>query len=172
MSTEKDLGSLFLAHRPELQAWLTRKLRCPHMAADFTQDIFLRLAELPASKVIGNVRSYLYRSAHNLVIDHFRKAERQQTFPTAHEQLLDIPEERAPADVALSAHQEWVRLQAVLGNLPERTQHIFMLNRVDGLTYTQVASRLGISESSVQKHLSKALLEVMTHCHSREHGET
>ncbi|BCA56602.1 DNA-directed RNA polymerase sigma-70 factor [Nitrospira sp. KM1] len=161
MATEKDLGALFLAHEPELRAYLTRKLRCPHMAADFTQEIFLRFAELPAANVIDNVRSYLYRTAHNLIIDHFRKEERQQTFSTDHEALLAIPKEATAIDDALAAQQELLRLQTAVQHLPARTQLVFRLNRIEGLTYTEVARRLKISESSVQKHLTKALAHVM-----------
>lgn len=161
MATDKDLGDVFLAHEPELRAYLTRRLRCPHMAADFTQEIFLRLAELPAANVVDNVRSYLYRIAHNLVIDHFRKEERQQTFPTDHEALLAIPKDATAIDDALAAQQELMRLQAAVQRLPSRTQLIFKLNRIEGLTYAEVARRLRISESSVQKHLTKALVHVI-----------
>ncbi len=161
MPAEKDLGALFVAHEPELRAYLTKELRCPHMAADFTQEIFLRVAELPAVNVIDNVRSYLYRIAHNLIIDHVRKQERQQTFSTDHEALLAIPKEESAIDDVLAARQDLLRLQAAVQHLPLQTRLVFKLNRIEGLTYTEVAFRLQISESSVQKHLSKALAHVM-----------
>ncbi|MGC4097112.1 MAG: RNA polymerase sigma factor [Nitrospira sp.] len=161
MAAEKDLGALFLAHESELRAYLTKELRCPHMAADFTQEIFLRVAERPTSNVIDNVRSYLYRIAHNLIIDHVRKQERQQTFPADHETLLAIPKEETAIDDALAAQQHLVRLHTAVRHLPTRTQLVFKLNRIEGLTYAEVARRLQISESSVQKHLTKALAHVM-----------
>lgn len=161
MAAERDIGALFTEHGPELQAYLTKKLRCPHMAADFTQELFLRLAELPAIEAIGNVRSYLYQAARNLVIDHFRKEDRQQTYSSAPEELGEIPADVTLVDDALSARQELLRLQKAMQALPQRTQLVFFSNKVEGLTYAQVAHRLNISESSVQKHLAKALLHVM-----------
>lgn len=59
------------------------------------------------------------------------------------------------------AQQQRQALKQALAELPERTQQIFRLNRVEGMTHAQVARHLEISDSSVQKHLAKALAHVM-----------
>lgn len=59
------------------------------------------------------------------------------------------------------------QLRDAVAELPERTQQIFRLNRLEGLTYAEVARRLGISDSSVQKHLAKALAHVMRRLQER-----
>ncbi|MGV1793492.1 RNA polymerase sigma factor [Rhizobium sp. A37_96] len=51
-------------------------------------------------------------------------------------------------------------LHGIINELPELTRSIFILNRIEDPTCSQVATRLGISDGSVQKHLSKALLHV------------
>ena len=76
----REIKRLFLAHRRELQAYLTRLLRSPDRAADLTQETFLRFAEYSGanpSAVITHERSYLYRTAHNLAVDHMRRESRE-----------------------------------------------------------------------------------------------
>lgn len=156
------LKGLFLAHRRELQAYLTRKLRDADTAADLTQETFLRYAELgaPAGATIANERSYLYRTAHNLAVDHVRQRSRRKTDLTRDDDLADIADDRPTLEDETDARQRLAHLREIVNELPELTRTIFILNRIDGLTYAQVATRLAISDSSVQKHLSKALAHV------------
>lgn len=159
--TGKDLKGLFLAHRRELHAYLTGKLRDRELAADLTQEAFLRFAEQGGDVAVLNPRSYLYRTAHNLAIDHIRQGQRQRTDTIPHEDMAEIVEDRLGAEDAIDSRQRLDLLRAVIQALPKRTRQVFVLNRIEELTYAEVAARLGISESTVQKHLAKALLHVI-----------
>lgn len=160
--TGKTLKGLFLAHRQELQAYLTNMLKDTETAADLTQEAFLRYAEQNSASGanVENARSYLYRTAHNLAIDHVRQKARQKTDPSDHDDMADIADDQPTQEEQADARQKLGRLQTVVAELPERTRQIFVLNRVEGLSYAETAEQLGISESSVQKHLAKALLHV------------
>ncbi|MEJ1977957.1 MAG: RNA polymerase sigma factor [Acetobacteraceae bacterium] len=157
----KDLKKLFLAHRREVQTYLAGRLRDQEVAADLTQDTFLRFAEQGASAAVVHDRSYLYRTAHNLAIDHARRAGRHRTDVTPHDELADIAEDRPGPEEIAGARERLDFLRAAIQELPERTRQVFVLHRIEELTYGEVAARLGISESSVQKHLAKALQHVM-----------
>lgn len=159
----KDLKGLFLAHRCELQAYLTEKLRDADIAADLTQETFLRYAERREGDgaAVVHDRSYLYRTANNLAIDHVRRQARQQTDTVASDYLAQMPEDRPSLEDATDARRSLDRLRAAVEELPERTRQVFVLGRLEGLPYRQIADRLGISESSVQKHLARALRHVM-----------
>lgn len=167
--TGHTLKRLFLAHGRELQVYLTRRLRDAEMAADLTQETFLRYAERgandqpPADRAaaIVNDRAFLFRTARNLMIDHLRSSARRQTVTTPDDQLARIAEDRPDSETALGARQMLARVRHVIDGLPPRTRQIFVLNRIEGLSYAEVARRLDISESSVQKHLAKALVEIM-----------
>jgi RNA polymerase sigma-70 factor (ECF subfamily) len=160
--TNKTLKGLFLAHRRELQAYLTSKLRDPEVAADLTQEAFLRFAEQTkkGNASVEHARSYLYRTAHNLAVDHTRQMARRKTDTTPNEALVAFADDRPSQEEEAAARQTLERLTAIVKELPERTREVFVLNRIDGLNYAQTAERLGISESAVQKHLAKALLYV------------
>lgn len=157
----KDLKRLFLAHRRELQAYLTRRLRDREMAADLTQETFLRFVEQGSRTTIVDDRSYLYRTARNLAIDHVRRIDRHRTDLETHEGLAGIPEDRPDAERIVDGRQRLERLRAIVEELPMRTRRVFVLNRVEGLTYEEIATKLGISVSSVQKHLTHALQHVL-----------
>jgi RNA polymerase sigma-70 factor (ECF subfamily) len=159
----QDIKGLFLAYRRELQAYLTEKLRDADIAADLTQETFLRYAERRQGDgaAVVHDRSYLYRTAHNLVIDHVRQRARQHTDTAANEDLARVAEDRPSVEDVIDARRNLGRLRAAVEELPERTRQIFVLGRIEGLSYRQIADRLGISESSVQKHLARALRHTM-----------
>lgn len=153
-----------MRHRRELHTYILGKLRNADMAADLTQETFLRFAEQqrdnPAA-VITHSRSYLYRTAHNLIIDHVRQQQRSKTDSVPTEALLEVVDESPSPEQVTSGKHELALAQAALLELPERTRQVFRLVRLEGMTYSEVAIRLEISDSSVQKHLAKAIKHVM-----------
>ena len=162
MST--DIKRLFQAYHREIHAYLTRKLGNREVAADLTQETFLRFAQQraagPATPIVHE-RSYLYRSAHNLAVDHLHQLRRERTDFVLDSDLAKVPDERPTPEAAASDHGELALVRAAIRELPERTQQVFTLTRIEGLTYRDAAAYLRISESSVQKHLAKATKHVM-----------
>ena len=159
--TPTSFQRLFQLHRPELQSYLSRLVRCRETAADLLQDTFLRFLEHAPKVEIANSRAYLYRTAHNLAVDHLRKEDRRCTDLTEPEQLWDMPDQQPAPDHRVQAQRELQSLYASLAELPPLTSRIFELNRMHGLSYQEVADALNISNSSVQKHLARALLHTM-----------
>ncbi|MBV4482926.1 RNA polymerase sigma factor [Pseudomonas khavaziana] len=159
--SDVDLKGLFLKHADTLRGYLARKVRDPQLAADLVQESFLRLAQKPAGEHIDNSQGYLYRTASNLLIDHIRQEARRKTDTVPHEALAEIEDDVAGLEAQAMAQQQRQALKQALAELPERTQQIFRLNRIEGMTHAQVAQHLDISDSSVQKHLAKALAYVM-----------
>ena len=159
--SDVDLKGLFLKHADTLRGYLARKVRDPQLAADLVQESFLRLAEKPPGERIDNSQGYLYRTASNLLIDHIRQEARRKTDSVPNEALAEIEDEVAGLEAQAMAQQQRQALKQALAELPERTQQIFRLNRREGMTHAQVARHLDISDSSVQKHLAKALAYVM-----------
>ncbi len=159
-----DLAKLFQAHGKELQGYLRQKLRDTDTAAELTQETFVRFAQqlkLAEPPVITHTRSYLYRTAHNLAIDHLRRQQREQTDVMSQEQLDSLCDDSPDLERKLGGQQQLQQIERAMTELPELTQQVFRLTRLEGLTYKQAAKQLGISDSSVQKHLSRALQYVM-----------
>lgn len=163
-----ELKTLFSWYADELRHYLARQVRCDHTAADLVQDAFVRFALTPGAAGETNARAYLYRIANNLAIDHFRAGERRQTVRVAPEDLAHIADEAPIPERLLDGQQHWALLENSLRDLPPLTQQILRLNRLEGMTYPQIARRLNISDSSVQKHLSRALRHAMRSVRSGE----
>ncbi len=159
--SDLDLKGLFQKHAKALHNFLLSKSRDPQLAADLTQESFLRLAEQRDGGRIDNSPAYLFRTASNLLIDHQRQQIRRKTDLLGEDVLHEVEAGGSSLDDITAARQGLERLQRAIAELPPRTQEIFRLNRLEGLTHAQVARQLGISDSSVQKHLARALAHVM-----------
>lgn len=161
-----DLKSAYLLHSPELARYVRRRVGDRSAASDVVHDTFVRMAEQPLTKV-QDVRSYLYTIARNLLLDQKKQDVRRRTVAMPHKALSDIAEDAPSPEDAVDARLQLANLQRLVGELPLKTQQIFVLNRIDGLTYAEVARYLGISESSVQKHLALAVQHIARHTHLR-----
>ena len=148
--TSFDLTRLFAKHASNLQRSLQNKTQDPQLAADLMQESFVRLAEQQNKQAIHNAPGFLYRVANNLLMDYFRQNSRQKTDCTEPEQMNQVVDEQTELVDHLVASQELQKMQQALSELPLRTQHIFQLARLDGLTYQEIAEQLQVSESTVQ----------------------
>ncbi|EXF46630.1 RNA polymerase sigma-70 factor, ECF subfamily, HasI [Pseudomonas sp. BAY1663] len=158
--SEVDLKALFLRHGNAVRNLLLRRSRDPQLASDLTQESFLRLAEQARNGPVDNSPAYLFRIAQNLLIDHIRQQQRRRTDSQPNEAIAHIEDETPDLERQLAARQRLKKIREAVAELPPRTQQIFRLNRLQGLTYAEVARHLGISDSSVQKHLTRALQHV------------
>lgn len=161
---DANITQLFLAHHHELHTYLVRKLRDTEVALDLTQETFLRFAEhmkKNADSNIENERSYLYRTAHNLAVDHIRTRHKTPTATSANVDMNEMAHDHPSPEQTVQAQGELEHVRKIMDALPPRTRNVFILTRLEGLTYSETAQRLGISDSSVQKHLASAIRHVM-----------
>ncbi|HLT91566.1 MAG TPA: RNA polymerase sigma factor [Woeseiaceae bacterium] len=157
-----DVDALSLAElthrfRPALKAYFKKRAPDGVDAEDLVQDVFVRLARRGDIHNIRQVEGYLFQTAANVLTDRvrYRIARRRDDYIAWREG--DHPaEESAPAAVLIGT-EAIAGLLAALAELPERRRTVFLLNRVDGLRYGEIAEWLGIPRSSVEKHMIKAL---------------
>ncbi|QXI40882.1 sigma-70 family RNA polymerase sigma factor [Pseudomonas xantholysinigenes] len=138
-----------------MEALVSRRIGCRATAADLVQDLFLRFWRRPEVQVEA-LDTYLLRSASNLAIDYLRS---EGSRDRAAEGLHADDEARgsqAP-EQALAAEHDLQRIEAALRALPERTRQIFLLNRIHGCTYGEIARAMQLSQSAVEKHMMRAL---------------
>lgn len=155
--SDPDLNALYLAHRDELQAYLQRQVRCRETAADLTQDAFIRLSEQVGRSRIANFRAYLFSSVRNLLVDHLRREKHRKGEDVDSEQLETLGEASPSLEREVIAQQELERMQQVVQTLPQRCREVFLLSRLEGLTYEQIGERLGISPKTAFSHMVRAL---------------
>jgi RNA polymerase sigma-70 factor (ECF subfamily) len=108
---------------------------------------------------IRNFEAFMVRIAVNLARDEHRRHRRRPI--STGEDLEAIADAGPLPDEILDARQRLNAVQAVLSRLNPRSRQVLLMHRVEGLRYREIAERLGISESAVEKHVAKAALGLM-----------
>lgn len=163
-SSETGLAGLYRAHRSELLRFLVARIGDAAEAEDVVQEVWLKIASLQTGPV-ANGKSYLFRIAHNLVLDRVRERKRravreQNWSDTEHGPLPasgEVADSREDAMQEMEAREEAARLASAIANLPEGARNVLRLHKIDGLSHGEVAEKLGISKSGVEKHMAVAM---------------
>lgn len=154
--TEPDLIASFLRHQKELQQFLTYKVNCAETAADLIQETYLRIARHTADTDIANPRAFLFRVADNLALDHLRGKARQNRRDGG---LVsdEIACRQPQPDSAVLGQQQMELFEKLIYRLPPQCRTVFLLCRVEGKSYAEIAAELSISARTVESHMHKAL---------------
>jgi RNA polymerase sigma-70 factor (ECF subfamily) len=155
---------VFERYYRELLNFLSRKVPDRATAADLAQESYARVYEAQrAGSVVRDPRALLYRVARNLVTDHHRRSSvRAGLADAATEDGLGEPDDcMGPAsfepDAALASSQGLAAMIAAIDGLPPRCREAFVLYKFDGLSYAEVAERMGISVRTVEMQLRIAM---------------
>lgn len=154
--THTELSTLVEEHGRDLQHFLTRRVGCAETAKDLVQDTFLRLLQASPGQALLNPRAFLFRIATNLVIDHHRRQQHRATLSDT-DLPMDAPDPCPSIETVVWSKQQIALLKQSIGELPPKCRQVFILIRFHHLTHGEVAARLGISQSTVVKHMIKAV---------------
>lgn len=146
----------------ELVSFLSARLGNRQAAEDIAHDAYLRVLERTDTQPIEHPRAFLYRTALNLVIDRHRRHLLRQSEPL---EVLDQDERwhTAAPTLNLQLDQRLALMRKALDELSKPCRDSFLLRKLEGLSHQQIAERLGISRSLVEKHIVNA----MKHCRVR-----
>lgn len=158
------VGRLFAEHGGALRAFFTRRVHRHPDVADLAQEVYVRMLRIPDMGAIRNPEAYLYTVASNLAKEHAHQERRDRETrdvddPALQEQLAELPVLAGELDT----EQRTQRLRAVLQQLPPKCHAAVVLQYWHGLSYEEIALRLGVSTHMVKKYLSQALV----HCRRR-----
>lgn len=131
----------------------------PQDASDYLNDAYVRLSEHDGSP-IRNFEAFVVRIAVNLARDDHRR-QRRRKVSSSDEELNAIADAGPTPEEMLDVRQRLIAVQDTLSRLNPRTRQVLLMHRVEGLPYREIAERLGISESAVEKHVAKAALGLL-----------
>jgi RNA polymerase sigma factor (sigma-70 family) len=161
-----NLDQLFRLYHRELQQIAYRRLGDRELAADLTQDAFLRYVGLERqqrTQAIENPRFFLIRVLSNLVFDVGRSRMRRGPESSLDDIQNELYDPRPGPAAMVELNQQLLLLQQALEELSENSRRALLLNRIDGLGHVAIAAQLGVSPSMVSKYIMSALL----HCARR-----
>jgi RNA polymerase sigma-70 factor (ECF subfamily) len=163
----QGLAAAYDEHRAAILRFLRARTRDASEAEDVVQELWIRLRE-SASGPVANARGYLFQMANNLVLDRERERRRRLArdkrwteqshtlVPAADNTVQAVDPQRSP-ELQLADAEERDRLLRAIEALPEGARRAFCLHKLEDLSHAQVAARLGISRSGVEKHIALAM---------------
>jgi RNA polymerase sigma-70 factor (ECF subfamily) len=145
--------TLFGKHHGEIYAYLLRMLREPELAADLTQDAFIKAYKnYDTLEKPENARAWLYQIAHRVALDEIRRRKIIRFFPWTGESHGSAPSaEHLVMDAHLSGD-----MQRALARIPERQRAALLLAELHDLTGLELASALGVSHVAARALLTRA----------------
>lgn len=146
----------------ELRALLGRVRRATRRspdAEDMLQTAILRMHEYAKGHAVDNPTAFVVRTARNLSID----AARQGKFLSG--LIVDartelVADRSSIQDEVIAARIRLERVREAIQQLSPRTRTIFLMHRIDGLKYREIAAELGITVSAVEKHIARAAAHI------------
>ncbi|MBJ7556581.1 RNA polymerase sigma factor [Marinomonas spartinae] len=157
MLANNEVVDVFVDLYPTLQKIVSHRTGSAQVAQDITQDMYFRILKLADQfPTHDDARNYLIRIALNASIDHVRTEQRRAQLLKGTFELFEnhmySPEDN------LHYRQKINQIDDALASLPGKSREILYMSRVEGMTHNEIAEKLGVSRSLVEKYVVKAVL--------------
>lgn len=155
--------SAFLRYREGLRRYLARLSIRPEDVEDILQDTFVNIQSLKKTGEVRSPKFYLYAVARRTA---YRELKRQssrvaQSIDEAVEKGDEFAADVAPLDDAFAAREHFEALSDVVADLPPQCRRVFVLRKVFGFSHKEISAAMGISISTVEKHLARAMMRCL-----------
>jgi len=166
-SANLDVELLFTSHFKTLVNYLRKKNNSSEDAEDIAHNAFIRIHTAKEKDNISNPQAYLYRTASNILIDMKRRERIEHQYLRDSASMMtesdstNAPTHNQPGpDRIVSAQNDLRCVESAIESLPQNCRQAFLLHRVKGMSYEDIAINLGVSVSSVEKYI----LQALKHC--------
>jgi RNA polymerase sigma-70 factor (ECF subfamily) len=158
MSNEHKLLEVFVALRRKLARAVSRIVPPPEIE-DIVQETYVRVSQFERVASIRHPRSFLYRTARNLALDHIKRAGSRATVSLPDDEDDEgsdngLPQAGIDVYDQLAAKQEFEIFCAAVQELPLQCRRVFVMRKVYGYSQKEIARALDIGESTVEKHIA------------------
>jgi len=150
---QAEFDHIFLSWYKPIRNFLYYKSGNQQLAEDMAQDTFLKLWEKREGIKPETVKYLLYKIATNLFLNSLE--HQKVTFKFQNNIKQGSVAESADFELEMKEFDQ--RLQAALASLEEKQRTVFLMNRIDGFTYNQIAEQLGLTVKAIEKRMEKAL---------------
>lgn len=160
-SDDKAFIALYNKYAGKLRAMAYTKVQSKELTEEIIQDIFLDLWERRGLVEINNLSVYLFMAVKYQAINQIKKRIHFQKYSQVYLALEKISDEETLESVKYndlaSAFEKSVK------KLPEKSQEVFRLNRIEGKTVEEIANSLNLSQKAIEYHIYKSIKELRLH---------
>jgi RNA polymerase sigma-70 factor (ECF subfamily) len=125
---------------------------------DLVQETYVRVYALSHTQAVDSPRALLFRIAHNMAVERARRQKSQATDSVADLERLSVYSSDVPADEQIDARRRFESFCAAVDRLPPLCRRVFVLRKVYRLSHDEIAEVLGVSHSTIEKHVAKGLI--------------
>jgi len=151
--TREEFKKIFDTHFTDVRNYIYYRAGDQELATDVAQETFIRLWEKNSELVTDNLKALLYKIASDLLITQLRK---RNVILRYKGRVVEEQYSESPHD--LMRYKELLQnYERALENLPEKQRTVFLLSRMDGMKYSEIAETLGLSVKAVEKRMKNAL---------------
>lgn len=155
--------SQIFRHGAALHRYLRRFTSGAEDIEDLVQETYMRIYAIADRDSVDSPRALLFRIAHNLAVERARRQVSRATDSVADFEPLGVDTMEAPPDEQLDARRRFEAFCAAVDRLPPLCRRVFVLRKVYKLTHAEIAEVLGVSHSTIEKHVAKGLTRCRDH---------
>ncbi|ODN66106.1 sigma-70 family RNA polymerase sigma factor [Methylophaga muralis] len=154
-SLTEQVEQLYKEHRSWLSIFIQRRTGCPQVTADLIHDTYLKILTSGRLPKKQDSKRFLTHIAKGLLIDNYRRKQIEEAYQ---DYLLQLPQDHAPsAETHVQMIEALTEIDALLHRLPDNVREALLLRQLDNLSYKEIAKRMNVSVSSVEKYIAKGL---------------
>jgi RNA polymerase sigma factor (sigma-70 family) len=158
---DRRLGDLYRRHWAELYGYVRRNFGPgPPDPEDVAQSAFAQFATRPDWRELEHPRAFIFRVAHNLVVDYHRADAVRSRFANERGAESEASDDLS-AERVLSAKEQLSVIESALSTMEPRRRAVFVMNRIHELSFAEISRQLRIPETTVKRHVAEALVECM-----------
>lgn len=157
--------ALYRRHRGGLYRYIVRLCADPAVADELFQEVWTNLIRARHTYAVSaKFTTYLYRLAHNRLVDHYRAQAGRSTASLDDDDPPAVPElvaaRRDQPEAAFEVKQQAARLMELLSKLPPAQREAFLLQQEAGLSVENIAKATGVSHETAKSRLRYALAKL------------
>jgi len=151
--TKEEFQACFDTYFNAIRNYLYYRSRDTELATDLAQDVFMRIWEKQMVLEEGRIKGLLYKMASDTFISYLRKVKVKNEYL----QSMPLVYKTEPSDDSMDYEVLKGKYETILSKLPEKQRVVFLMSRMNGLTYQEISERLTISVKAVEKRMGNAL---------------
>lgn len=156
-SAQTLLPTLYRSHRSALLRFLVKRLQSVDDAEDVSQEVFLRLWVATQLASPEHARALAFRAASNLAVDNLRRRHTRSLCEDANMDIGAVASSAPSHEERLHSMQRLQILQSAIQALPEKCRRVFVMYKLQHLSYEEISEKLDLSRYAVEKHVARGL---------------